>query len=81
VQTLYAFLLRAIRTAEYDASLAFYSVPHNSTAAVVASRRQRMNRAFKAIEDMPSTGNRYLKRLVVLIAANFAGTHEVTSQR
>jgi hypothetical protein len=79
VQTLYAFLLRAIRTTEYDARLAFHSVPHNSATAVVTCWRQGMDGAFEAIEDMPSTGNGYFKRFVVLITANFTGTHELTS--
>jgi hypothetical protein len=55
-------------------------MPHNSAAAVVASRREGMDGTFEAVEDVPSAGNGYFKGLVVLITANFAGTHSFTSE-
>ena len=61
-------------TAE-DLSVGFHTVPDNSAVAVWADRRQRMDRAFEAIECVMLSGYYHFKRLVIFILANFACSH------
>jgi hypothetical protein len=42
---------------------------------VRANRRERVDCALKAIEDVMLASNNYLKRLVIFIFANFACSH------
>lgn len=51
----------------------------NSATAMVAGRGERVDRAFKAVEDVRGPAERDLKRLVVRISANFTGFHVYSS--
>jgi hypothetical protein len=50
-------------------------MPDDPAVAVWADRRQRMDRAFKAIECVMLSGYDHFKRLVIFIFANFACSH------
>jgi hypothetical protein len=65
---------RAMNAAE-DLSVGFHTMPHDSTIAVWADRRQRVDRAFEAIECVMLSGYDHFKRLVIFILANFACSH------
>ncbi len=43
--------------------------------AMRANWRERVNRAFEAVERVVLPANDYFKRLVIFIFANFAGRH------
>ena len=58
-----------------DLSVGFYAVTDDPTVAVRANRRERMDRALKAIEGVVCAGNDYLERLVIFIFTNFACSH------
>src|SRR5262249_23178136 len=58
-----------------DLSVGFNPVSDNPAVAVRANRRQRMDRALEAVEGVTFSTNDYLKRLVILIFANFACSH------
>jgi len=63
-----------VDAAEY-LSIGFNAVPDNSTVAMRANRRQRVDRALEAIEGVMLPANDYFKRLVIFIFANFACSH------
>jgi hypothetical protein len=63
-----------VNATEDFASL-LHAVPDHATVAVRANRRQRMDRALKAIKRVVFSGNNYVKRLVIVIFANFAFSH------
>src|SRR4051812_17593167 len=69
-----AVMLRAVRTAIDDA-FGFHSVADHPAAAMPALRRQCVDRAFEAVEDMGSTAYRHLKGPLVLVSAHFTGSH------
>jgi hypothetical protein len=77
LQSLNASLLGAVRATKHDTGMAFNAVAYNPAPAVTACWSQCVNRAFKAVERMFAAGYRNFKRLVVLIAANFTGTHGI----
>ena len=56
----------------------FEPVTDNADAAMRASRRQRVDRAFEAVEDMGPTVVHYLKSLVVVVPSGFADCHNTT---
>jgi hypothetical protein len=58
-----------------DLSIGFYAVSDDPAVAVGADRRQRVDRAFEAIERVTLPGNNHLERFVILILANFACSH------
>jgi hypothetical protein len=58
-----------------DLSIGFHTMPDDSTIAVRADRRQRVDRAFEAIECVMFSGYDHFKRLVIFIFANFACSH------
>jgi hypothetical protein len=58
-----------------DLSVGFHTVPDDSAVAVRADGRQRVDRAFEAIERVTLAGYNHFKRLVVFIFANFACSH------
>jgi hypothetical protein len=58
-----------------DLSVSFNAVPDNPAVAVRANRRQRMDRALKAVERVVRPVNDHFKRLIVFIFANFACSH------
>jgi len=55
-----------------DLSVGFHAVPDDPAVAVWADRRQRVDRAFEAIECVMLSGYDHFKRLVIFIFANFA---------
>src|SRR6476620_7172433 len=52
------------------------SVAHDMDAARLAFWRQRMDRAFEAVEGMGGTVHAHLERLVVVVSARFTSGHE-----
>ena len=58
-----------------DFSIRFDAVADDTATAVRANRRQCVNCALEAIEDVTLAANDYFKRLVVLVFANFAFRH------
>jgi len=61
--------------AAIDLPISFHTVPHDSTIAVWADGRQRVDRALEAIERVMLSGYDHLKRLVIFVFANFACSH------
>jgi hypothetical protein len=61
--------------AAIDLPIGFHTMPNDPAVAVWADRRQRMDRAFEAIECVMLSGYDHFKRLVVFIFANFACSH------
>jgi hypothetical protein len=61
--------------AAIDLPIGFHTVPHDPAVAVWADRRQRVNRAFEAIECVMLSRYDHFKRLVIFILANFACSH------
>jgi hypothetical protein len=58
-----------------DLFIGFHAVADHPAVAVRANRRERVDCALKAIEDVMLASNNYLKRLVIFIFANFACSH------
>src|SRR6266478_3340235 len=52
------------------------AMPDDADSTVIAGWRERMNGAFEAIIGMRLAVHRDLKRLVVVISAGFACSHE-----
>ncbi len=63
-----------MRATEHS-TIAFDAVTNDPTPAMVAGRREFLNRAFKAVERMPIAVHDDLKRLVVRVATGFTGSH------
>jgi hypothetical protein len=53
-------------------AIRLHAVPDHPDTAMGTGGRQRMDRAFEAIEDVRLTLHPYLKALVVYVAAYFA---------
>ena len=58
-----------------DLSIGFHTMPHDPAIAVWADRRQRVDRAFEAIECVMLSGYDHFERFVIFILANFACSH------
>ena len=69
-----AGLARAVHTTE-DFSLGFCTMADNTAVAVRANRRQRVDRALETVESVTFSAHDYLKRLVIIVLANFASSH------
>ena len=65
---------RAMNAAE-DLSICFYAMPHDPAIAVWADGRQRVDRAFEAIECVMLSGYDHFECFVIFILANFACSH------
>jgi hypothetical protein len=65
---------RAMNAAE-DLSICFHAMPHDPAIAVWADWRQRVDRAFEAIECVMLSGYDHFERFVIFILANFACSH------
>ena len=65
---------RAVDAAE-NLSVRFNAVSHNSAVAMWTNRRQRVYRAFEAVEGVVFAVNDYFKCLVIFIFTNFACSH------
>jgi hypothetical protein len=61
--------------AAIDLPIGFHTVPNDPAVAVWADGRQRVDRAFEAIECVMLSGYDHFKRLVIFIFANFACSH------
>jgi hypothetical protein len=61
--------------AAIDLSVGFHAMPDDPAVAVWADRRQRVDRAFEAVECVVLSGYDHFKRLVIFILANFTCTH------
>lgn len=79
-QLRFAGRTRAMNAAE-DLSLRFDTVSDDPAIAVRAHWRQRMDRAFEAIECVMLSGYDHFKRLVIFILANFTCSHTITLSR
>jgi hypothetical protein len=63
-----------MHAAKYSASL-LRAMPDDAALAMWTSGRERVDRAFEAVEYVTFSAGDYLKRLVILIFANFAFSH------
>ena len=63
-----------MHAAKYPASL-LHAVSDDAALAMWTSGRERVDRAFEAVEYVTFSAGDYLKRLVILIFANFAFSH------
>jgi len=74
LQCCFAGGTRAMNAAE-DLSIGFHAMPHDPAVAVWADWRQRVDRAFEAIECVMFSGYDHFKRFVIFIFANLACSH------
>jgi hypothetical protein len=58
-----------------DTVASLHAVPDHFAAAVGARRRQRVDGALEAIEDMCRAPDSYLERFVVVVSANLTDRH------
>jgi hypothetical protein len=58
-----------------DFSVSFHTVTDHPAVTVRANWRQRVDSALEAIKRVALSGNDHLKRLVIVIFANFAFSH------
>jgi hypothetical protein len=58
-----------------DFALRFDAVADDTAIAMRANRRQRVDCALEAVEDVTFAAHHYLKRFVILVFANFAFRH------
>ena len=70
----YAFFMRAMGTTE-KISAGLDTMANNLAVAMIALRRQRVNRAFKAIKIVGDARYYDFQRFVVVITANFTACH------
>src|SRR5262245_9083343 len=75
-----AFTVGAVRAAIHRAGL-LEPVANDGAAAVRADRRERMDRAFEAVERVTFSGDRHLEGFVVVVSAGFASSHGVLASR
>ena len=65
---------RAVDATE-NLSIRFNAVSDDPAIAMRANWRERVNRAFEAVERVVLPANDYFKCLVIFIFTNFAGSH------
>jgi hypothetical protein len=58
-----------------DSSVGFDTVADDPAIAMRANRRERVDCALEAIEDVTLSAHDHLKRLVIIVLANFASRH------
>src|SRR3954463_9701982 len=58
-----------------EGAVLFESVTDDADAAVLAGGRQRVDRAFEAVEGVGGAVHAHLKRLVVIVSARLASGH------
>src|SRR5262245_14371123 len=71
--------VRAVRAAE-QMPVGLDPVPDHAAAAVLAERRERVDRTLEAVEEM-SGAVEDLERLVVVVPTDLATRHEFTGHR
>jgi hypothetical protein len=59
-------------------SISFHAVADDSALAMLAPRRECVNRTFEAVKRVPLARHGDLKRLVVVVPANFANAHRIS---
>lgn len=72
-----AFLLRAM-SATKETAAGLDTVADDLAAAMFTFRRQRMDRALKAVEIMGDAIDDYLQIFIVLVPANFTLSHVIS---
>ena len=65
---------RAVDTTE-DLSVRFDAMANDTAVAVGTNRRERMDRALEAIENMAFSADYDFKRLIIIVLANLACRH------
>ena len=78
-QLAFATFARAMRAAENLPAASFHAVTDDFAAAMIAFRRDHLDRAFETIEDMGLTLRCYLKGFVVIVSAVFTFSHNFIS--
>jgi hypothetical protein len=73
-QLRFAGSARAVDATE-NLSIRFNAVSDDPAIAMRANWRERVDRAFEAVEGVVLPANDDFKRLVIFIFANFAGSH------
>src|SRR5262249_19523677 len=68
-------LLVGTMSAAEETAAGFHAVADNLAAAMFTLGRERMNRAFEAIEITRDSGHHDFQRFVVFVAADFASVH------
>jgi len=58
-----------------DFAVSFDAVADDTAIAVRANRRQRVDCALEAVEDVTFSAHDYFKRFVIIVFANFAFSH------
>ena len=71
---------RAVHATEHLAVL-LHAVSHDPASAMRARRRDCVDRAFEAVEDVASSAGDYLEALVIVVSADFAFRHNVIVSR
>ena len=56
----------------------FHTVSDDDAAAVLASRRQSMDRAFEAVEYMPLVPDHHRKSLIIFVSTDFTLGHLIS---
>src|SRR5215472_8312252 len=59
-----------------EGAVLLQAVTDDADAAVLAGRRQRMDRAFEAVEGVGGTVHAHLKCLVVVVSTGFTSGHD-----
>src|SRR5438132_13176952 len=72
------FLFGTVRATKQHPMLIFHAVTKDAASTVIAGWSERMNRAFETVKDVSRSGKSDLKRLVILITADFTGRHVCT---
>jgi len=67
--------LGCARGTTVEGSILLHTMPHDANAAGVAGRRQRMDRTLEAIEGPLLITGKHLKRLVIIVPADFTASH------
>src|SRR5690349_11409809 len=70
-------LMRAIR-ATIHLPVRLDAMPDDLASAMRACRRDRVNRAFEAVEDVCATAKSNFERLVVFVPADLASRHDAS---
>lgn len=70
----HAGLERAVRAAE-DAAVGLDAVPDDRAPAMRAQGRERVDRTFEAVEDVPPAAHEHLEALVVVVVTDLALRH------
>src|SRR4029077_1262943 len=77
LETALAGFFGAMRAAKNFAA-GFHAVPDHFALTMWTSRRQHMNGALETVEGMSFSSRRNLKRLVIVVSANIALSHNAS---